>query len=402
MSATEATPRLRFREDGTFKVLQLADIQEKPSVRPDTIKLLEAALNASDPDLVILTGDQIRGYDRTFDKAAVRGHLDETVSHTIDRFMAPIVRRGLPFVVTFGNHDRECGLTNETQEAIYRKLPGCLNGTGAVRQLAPGTLALDVLPSEGTGLSGHAALVKGAPRLLVLVADSGAGSITGGFAPFDPQVTAWMTSQVDDARKRAGRAVPTVVFQHIPPTQVYECLRPATSRERGWLGFRSHKAAAPYVPLESARISGDLGETVCSPDTDSGEMAALEATGDVFAVYFGHDHKNTLVSRWHGIDLGYTPCCGFNSYGPGTDRAARELTFHEVDPAAYETRLLRYRDLVSATTENPFVDMVTEVMPTTPDQLHHDFMQALGLLVFAGTLTAGIVVAISSSLSDDE
>lgn len=402
MSTTDATPRLRFREDGTFKVLQLADIQEKPSVRSDTIKLLEAALNASEPDLVVLTGDQVRGYDHAYDKAALHGYLDEAVRHTIDCFMAPIVRRGLPFIVTFGNHDRQAGLTNEEQEAIYRKLPGCLNGTSAVRQLAPGTLALDVLPSEGTGLSGNAALVKGAPRLLVLLADSGAGSITGGYAPFDPQVTAWMTGQIDDARKRAGRTVPTIVFQHVPPTQVYDCLRPARSNERGWVGFHGHRGRAPFVPLESARVAGDLRETVCAPDTDSGELPALEAAGGVFAVYFGHDHKNTLVSRWHGIDLGYTPCCGFNSYGPGADRAAREFTFHEVDPASYDTRLLRYRDLVSPTTESPLVDLVTAVMPTTREQLHHDLQQTLGLLVVAGTLTAGIIVAVTNPPDDQE
>lgn len=57
---------LRFRNDGSFRVLQLADIQDGPKVRPDTIRLIEAAIREADPDLIVLTGDQIRGYDPAY------------------------------------------------------------------------------------------------------------------------------------------------------------------------------------------------------------------------------------------------------------------------------------------------------------------------------------------------
>lgn len=57
---------LRFNEDGTFRVLQMADIQDKPEVNRDTIRLIEAAIRETKPDLVVLTGDQIRGYDPAY------------------------------------------------------------------------------------------------------------------------------------------------------------------------------------------------------------------------------------------------------------------------------------------------------------------------------------------------
>lgn len=67
---SHAEQPLHFRSDGSFRVLQMADIQDGPDVSPDTIRLLEAAIAQADPDLVVLTGDQIRGYDpawmRTF------------------------------------------------------------------------------------------------------------------------------------------------------------------------------------------------------------------------------------------------------------------------------------------------------------------------------------------------
>ena len=35
---------LRFREDGSFRVLQMADIQDGPNVLPDTIRLIREAI----------------------------------------------------------------------------------------------------------------------------------------------------------------------------------------------------------------------------------------------------------------------------------------------------------------------------------------------------------------------
>lgn len=34
---------LRFREDGSFRVLQMADVQDGPDVLPDTIRLIREA-----------------------------------------------------------------------------------------------------------------------------------------------------------------------------------------------------------------------------------------------------------------------------------------------------------------------------------------------------------------------
>ena len=48
---------LRFNSDGTFRVLQMADIQDGPNVREDTIRLIEAAIKKTHPDLIVFTGD---------------------------------------------------------------------------------------------------------------------------------------------------------------------------------------------------------------------------------------------------------------------------------------------------------------------------------------------------------
>ena len=56
---------MRFKKDKPFKIMQITDIQEIPAISPDTINLLEAAVEAEKPDLVVYTGDQIKGYGVT-------------------------------------------------------------------------------------------------------------------------------------------------------------------------------------------------------------------------------------------------------------------------------------------------------------------------------------------------
>lgn len=59
---------MKFREDGTFHILQFADIQELPEASEDTMALIRRALDTARPDLVVLTGDQLKGYSRAFRK----------------------------------------------------------------------------------------------------------------------------------------------------------------------------------------------------------------------------------------------------------------------------------------------------------------------------------------------
>ena len=48
---------LRFREDGTFRVLMMSDLQESSSYDPRSLRSVEALLDECTPDLVILGGD---------------------------------------------------------------------------------------------------------------------------------------------------------------------------------------------------------------------------------------------------------------------------------------------------------------------------------------------------------
>ena len=103
---------LSFKND-TFKIMQIADTQEGRKVSPDTIDLINAALDRENPDLVVYSGDQIWG------KIAFRGNIN-MVTNTLDTLTKPIRDRNIPFTVCFGNHDRQVGLSNAEQFEIYK------------------------------------------------------------------------------------------------------------------------------------------------------------------------------------------------------------------------------------------------------------------------------------------
>ena len=54
--------QLQFDENGEFRILIVADTQDIDKPQKETIALLEAELDAAQPDLVVFLGDQIHGH----------------------------------------------------------------------------------------------------------------------------------------------------------------------------------------------------------------------------------------------------------------------------------------------------------------------------------------------------
>lgn len=121
--AKEKAPEgeLRFREDGSFTIMLLADAQDTNRTKPDTVELIEASLDEVKPDLVILMGDNIAG-----SWFGARIHAQEKAEKAIGNIVGPIAQRRIPFALVFGNHDPASPLTLEEQIKIYQSYPGCL------------------------------------------------------------------------------------------------------------------------------------------------------------------------------------------------------------------------------------------------------------------------------------
>lgn len=364
--------RLQFHRSGKFRVLQLADIQDGPKVSKDTIRLIEASLDAARPDVVIFTGNQIAGYDDayrdTFRKRqwepARRGKIERTrakVRAGISAFLQPLIDRGIPFAVTYGNHDAQCGLSRpswtrctvssrdaSTRRAIWT-IPPRIPASWCVRcrhpvcrisqwpHASPGTFAMPVLDQD-----------RQRAVLGLVVLNSGDYAREGGYGrPSDAALRF-----VHDVPRWLG--VRSLVFQHMPLPQYYDVLKamPANA-DNAIQGYRKYDAQ--YYVLDDDRTlpGGYLGEGVSCPDEDCGEFAALRDTDGYIGVVVGHDHRNGFVGSLNGMMLVATPTCGFGSYGPAAaNRAARLFEFDIRHPYSPRTQLLTFGELVGKPSSN--------------------------------------------------
>lgn len=388
VSVSARLGRLQFHQSGKFRVLQVADIQDGPKVSKDTISLIAASLDTVRPDLVVFTGNQIAGYDAAFadtfrkrrwsDGAEAAdgargdssddamGHTRELVRGAIGQFLKPLIERGVPFAVTYGNHDFQCGLDVDELDAMYREFPGCLNPGGLadpsiadgaadlerstascaalpeqrVFACAPGTFALPVSDLE------HTRSVIG-----LVILDSGDYARGGGFAGPDARALEFL-------RRAPGLVgAPSMVFQHMPLPEYYGLLRavPATTAF-AMQGYRAHAGQSYVLDEERTQPGGYLGEGISCPDASdeftilrgaASEDSAAPVPSAYIGVAAGHDHRNGFVGTLDGIKLIATPTCGFGSYGPApAKRATRLIEFDIRHPDEPRTQLLEFGELV--------------------------------------------------------
>ena len=352
VSVSARLGRLQFHNSGKFRVLQVSDVQDGPKVSKDTIRLLEASLDTVRPDVVVFTGNQIAGFDPAFAETFRKRRWSETnptpqaIEHTralvresTARLLAPLIERGVPFAVTYGNHDFQCGLDNAELDAIYREFPGCLNARPSSEHLMPeqvvhtcaaGTIALPVMDAERTRN------VMG----LVLI-DSGDYARGGGFCAPSGEALDFLRGVPELV------GAPSLVFQHMPLPQYYDVLAevPPTTAF-AMQGYRRYDRS--YYVLDEGRTQpgGYLGEGVSCPDEDRGEFAVLR-DGGYIGVSAAHDHRNGFVGELDGLLLMATPTCGFNTYGPApAKRAVRLIEFDIRHPDQPRTQLLEFGEIV--------------------------------------------------------
>ena len=101
--------------NGKFKILILSDVQDTDTPQKETTALVEAALDSTNPDLVVLLGDNTAGWWKGVDEAKTQAAVDAVAK--------PLDSRGIPFALVFGNHDHEglCSDENGMTEEEAKK-----------------------------------------------------------------------------------------------------------------------------------------------------------------------------------------------------------------------------------------------------------------------------------------
>ena len=319
----------------------------------------------------VVTGDQIKGYGVSY--KGTGDALIESVAETVGKLLKPVTDRHIPFAVTFGNHDRQVGISNKDQfEKIYKALPGCV-GEQAEGIDGGGTYNIPILSSDGERTAFNLYLF-----------DSGTDAKGGGYEPFDPQIIDWYRKKRDELKVQNGDYIPSLVFQHIPMFEHYNVLKRVGKREKGAIpAFRIHKGEH-YKIDETKCVEGSvLLEPPSIPDINTGEFEALSEKDDVLGVYVGHDHKNSYVGKVGNIDVGFTQSTGFNVYGNGKQRGVRCFVLDENDPRKYKTYTKTYEQLCDGKLNTPIKDAIWRVVPTTVDMAKPMIAKALAAIARA-------------------
>ncbi|MDR2753740.1 MAG: metallophosphoesterase [Oscillospiraceae bacterium] len=357
---SKPAPLLRFRQDGSFKIMQVSDLQESYISSTITKEFLYDVAAAERPDLVILTGDNIADSAMNWGTHYVSNFFVKGAINSFMDVFDEIYRDfGTRVTMVFGNHDAEsAGITRAEQFAIYAAHPSFVgyasdadNGTTGKNGPHYGTHNLLVQDHNG----------KNAVFNLWMF-DSGDYPADGIGAGYDgvqtPQIE-WF-----EATNQAVGKLPSLAFQHIIVPEIYDFLTPAGQKDKNTFSRGFYQYAAPgygpgnlilkdgkpvsYTRYISKTLPvgtvGQINESPCPSNYNWGQYAALNNSGNVLAMFFGHDHVNTFERQLPGTDLVNTSCCGFGSYGNIDIRGVRIINLKETDLTSYATHLVTYND----------------------------------------------------------
>lgn len=345
---------LKFN-NGKFRIMQIADVQDTQNTSDATVRFIREALKATKPDLVVFTGDQIKGYGFYL----FGGDNKKKVTECLNKLLAPLAETGIPFTFTFGNHDDQAfSISKKEQLEIYSSHENCLAFNA---------------DDEIDGYCNHNLEIKGEDgktKLNVYLIDSLTATMDGTCDNVHENQIEWYKNTRDRLKEENGDYVPSVVFQHIPVNEIYELLLEVPKgTPNSAQGFREWEGK--YFAMNPERVEIDdrsfIGETPSVPNENGGEFDAMNEKGDVFLMLFGHDHNNSFIGEYKGMKLGYTQGSGFNVYGPGKKRGVRLIDFDESNPKEFTSTTFTVEDLESFDVGNKAKHLFYTYAPTSVD-----------------------------------
>ncbi len=333
--------KLQFREDGTFKILQISDIQDCLYLRPLTKRFIKDLLDRTQPDLVVLTGDNIGPYN---------AHFRWSNKLLIKTFMQIFEERGVKVAAVFGNHDSENKCNKDEQFAFYQEY-SCFIGaeTEEAKMLSGcGTYNIPIMSSEDN--------TKKAFNLWMFDSQEyNTENDLGGYGCVQKDQIEWYEkTETALTKENGGKPLPSLAFQHIIIPEIWDVLiKTGEADEEGKILTTTKDYVKEYsvvknktvytLPKEYRGEDEFLSETPCPPEYSNGQVQSMIKNGNVLGIAVGHDHKNSFVIPYEGVDIIQTPTVGFGSYGD-ENRGARLITLNEKDLSDYETDVIFFRD----------------------------------------------------------
>lgn len=324
-------PVPRIRKDGKFKILQAADLHLATGygkcrdavpdgykggpclADPRTLDFVERILIDEQPDLIILSGDQ------------VNGDTSPDAQSAIYKYSALFTKYKIPYAGIFGNHDDESNLNRAQSMAIMDGLPYSLSHAGPADVEGVGNYYIEIL-SRG---SGHTS------ALTIYMLD------THSYSP--------------EEKKYHG-------YDWLKPNQIdwFKSTSQSLKRKHKEYSHIHMDLAFIHIPLPEYRnqdnnvFVGNWSEGSTAPNFNSGFAQTL-IDENVLLVSCGHDHVNDYCVPKNDKDekpalwMCYGGGAGFGGYG-GYGGYIRRMRLFEFD--MNEARVRTWKRLEAGSTED--------------------------------------------------
>ncbi len=280
-------PKLKFKESGTFKIVQFTDIHEKVPLNVKTLELMNKVLDEEKPDFVILTGDNIDGRYCSF----------KDTKKVIREIVRPMEDRKIYWAAVLGNHDNESNnFSREAMMKLYKKYKYNIDCSYNYNILVNNSNNTD-------------------PIFNMYMLDSGTYAL-GGYGFISSDQINWYTKTSMSLKGN----IPAIMFFHIP--------------------IQEYKNSSSKTVL-----SGERNEEECTQILNTGLFNKILEMGDVKAIFVGHDHTNDYITIKNKIALGYGRCTGYDA--PSNidfERGARVFLIRERNPSAIKTWIRKLND----------------------------------------------------------
>ncbi|KAK1611852.1 hypothetical protein QYE76_035525 [Lolium multiflorum] len=292
---------LRFRHDGAFKILQVADMHfgngaatRCRDVAPEvggalcsdlnTTRFLRRLIEAERPDLIAFTGDNIFGGSAT------------DAAESLLRAISPAMEYNVPWAAILGNHDQESTMTREELMTFLSLMDY------SVSQVNPPGFLVHGFGNYHVGIHGtFGSEFVNTSLLNLYFLDSGDREVVDGIKTYGwikESQLAWLSATSRELQQNLHS--PALAFFHIPIPEV---------RELWYTDFK-----------------GQYQEGVACSLVNSGALGTLVSMGDVKGVFLGHDHLNDFCGDLNGIQFCYGGGFGYHAYGrSGWPRRARVI-----------------------------------------------------------------------------
>lgn len=373
-SAEDKTAELRFRDDGTFKIMVFSDTQDDRYPAYDMLNFVKLAAQTAQPDLIVFTGDLVEdsrigdiGIDGQSFREGVNvksgGELDiektlDNIKVATDNVFSILEETGIPYAIAMGNNDYKCGIGSAEWLEIFSAYPHLL--------------CEDISDDEGKRIDYNLEIKgnDGSTKFNIWLMDSGRGSVN------NDQVEWYKSKASALAAANGGTPVPALLFQHVQVSDIGNLFEECNMWDEG-----SRMSGGKFYRLNKEIASGRY-TFAYEPGQTSYEFLSWQEQGDVIGAFFGHQHVEGFSGVWQGIELGFTYGCEMAKPGP---YGYRLITLHEDDVKNYDNELYTYEG--SYRTSAEFVKQVDTpyTVPSNPVEalfiMIKSFLQAIGSAV---------------------